>query len=84
MKNLSREIWIVGAKRTAFGAFGGSLKDHTATDIAVVAAKAALEQANLDPKHVEQTIFDQSARARITAHWTSSWQRRRPVTLACT
>ncbi|HEY7954020.1 MAG TPA: acetyl-CoA C-acetyltransferase [Polyangia bacterium] len=67
MKNLSREIWIVGAKRTAFGAFGGSLKDHTATDIAVVAAKAALEQANLDPKHVEQTIFGNVQQAAADA-----------------
>ena len=28
-KNLSREIWIVGAKRTPFGAFCGTVKDLT-------------------------------------------------------
>jgi acetyl-CoA acyltransferase 2 len=56
-KALSREIWIVGAKRTAFGAFGGALKDLTATDLAVEASKAALAQAGADPATVEQVIF---------------------------
>ncbi len=54
---LGREIWLVGAKRTAFGTFGGALKDATATDLAVVAAKAALEQAKVDPADVDETIF---------------------------
>src|SRR6516162_5415299 len=56
-KNLSREIWIVGAKRTAFGTFGGTLKDLTATDLAVEAAKAALQQAGCEPAQVEQVVF---------------------------
>ncbi len=56
-KHLSREIWIVGAKRTAFGAFGGTLKGLTATDLAVEASKAALAQAGLDAAQIEQTIF---------------------------
>jgi acetyl-CoA acetyltransferase family protein len=56
-KTLSREIWIVGAKRTAFGTFGGTLKDLTATDLAVEAAKAALAQAGADPSLVEQCVF---------------------------
>ncbi|MDB4967865.1 MAG: 3-ketoacyl-CoA thiolase [Myxococcales bacterium] len=56
-KTLSREVWIVGAKRTAFGAFGGSLKDLTATDLAVEASKAALAQANAEPATVEQVVF---------------------------
>ena len=56
-KALSREIWIVGAKRTAFGAFGGALKDLTATDLAVEASKAAIAQAGADPATVEQVVF---------------------------
>jgi len=56
-KSLAREVWIVGAKRTAFGTFGGTLKDLTATDLAVEAAKAALAQANADPSTVEQVVF---------------------------
>ena len=57
MGKLGREIWIVGAKRTAFGTFGGALRSSTATDLAVEASKAALEQARLDPGLVEQSIF---------------------------
>ncbi len=56
-KSLAREIWIVAAKRTAFGTFGGALKDLTATDLAVEAAKAALAQINCDPSLIEQSIF---------------------------
>jgi len=56
-KTLGREIWIVGAKRTAFGTFGGTVKDLTATDLAVEASKAALVQAGADPATVEQVVF---------------------------
>src|SRR5262245_1519260 len=56
-KSLAREIWVVGAKRTAFGTYGGALKDLTATDLAVEAARAALAQAGCDPSLVEQSIF---------------------------
>jgi acetyl-CoA acyltransferase 2 len=56
-KSLAREVWIVGAKRTAFGTFGGTLKDLTATDLAVEAAKGALAQANVDPTTIEQVVF---------------------------
>src|SRR5260221_5578144 len=54
---LSREIWIVGDKRTAFGAFGGALKDLSATDLAVEAARAALAQAGVRAAEVEQVVF---------------------------
>ena len=39
------DIVILAAKRTPFGTFGGALKDLTATDLAVHAAKAAVAQA---------------------------------------
>lgn len=52
-KPLSRAIYIVAAKRTPFGGFGGSLKDLTATDLAVVAAKAALAAGNVSPELVD-------------------------------
>jgi acetyl-CoA acetyltransferase family protein len=56
-KPLSKEIWIVGAKRTAFGTMNGALKDLSATDLAVVAAKAALAQAKVAPEDVGHVIF---------------------------
>jgi acetyl-CoA acetyltransferase family protein len=52
-----REIWIVGAKRTAFGTFGGTLKKLTATDLAVEASKAALAQAEVKPEDIDHVVF---------------------------
>jgi acetyl-CoA C-acetyltransferase/acetyl-CoA acyltransferase 2 len=51
------KIVFVSGKRTAFGAFGGSLKDVTATDLGVVAAKATLEQAGVSADKVDHVIF---------------------------
>ncbi len=56
MKPLSREIWVLGAKRTPFGALGGALKRVTATDLAVVAAKAALSQSHVAPAFIDQVF----------------------------
>lgn len=53
----SPEIWIVAAKRTAFGAFGGAVKDWKATDLGTAAAKAALEQSKVPPAAIDQVIF---------------------------
>lgn len=57
MKPISEELVFVAAKRTPFGTFGGSLKDQSATDLAVHASKAAIEQAGIDPKLIDHTVF---------------------------
>ncbi len=51
-----RGLFIVGAKRTACGAFGGKFKDLTATDLAVVSTRAALAEAKLGAEHVDSII----------------------------
>ncbi len=50
------EIVFLAAKRTPFGTFGGALKDQSATDLAVHAAKAALEQSGVSPEDVGHVI----------------------------
>lgn len=50
-------IFVIGAKRTPFGAFGGSLKAISATDLAVHASKAALAQANVPAQQVSETFM---------------------------
>eukprot|EP00042_Codosiga_hollandica_P024052 m.98711 g.98711 ORF g.98711 m.98711 type:complete len:400 (-) comp51418_c0_seq1:91-1290(-) len=52
----ARGVFIVAAKRTALGGFGGRLKDLTATDMAVHSTKAALAAINLDPKTVDSLV----------------------------
>ena len=44
-----KDIVLVAGKRTPFGAFGGSLRDLTATDLAVASAKATLASVDADP-----------------------------------
>src|SRR5260221_8208243 len=53
---LSKNIFIVAAKRTAFGAMQGTLKNTSATDLAVVASKAALAQSKLAADAIEHVI----------------------------
>ena len=52
-----RKVYIAGAKRTAIGTFGGTLKDVPAVQLGVTAAKAALEQAKVEPEKVDETII---------------------------
>jgi acetyl-CoA acetyltransferase family protein len=56
MPKLTKSVVIVAAKRTAFGTMLGTLKAITATDLAVVAAKAALEQGGVDKRDLGHVI----------------------------
>jgi acetyl-CoA acetyltransferase family protein len=51
------DIVFLSAVRTGFGAFGGTLKDHSATDLGVVAGRAALLRAGLGSGAVDHVIF---------------------------
>jgi acetyl-CoA C-acetyltransferase/acetyl-CoA acyltransferase 2 len=53
----SQDIVFLAAKRTAFGTYGGTLKDLSATDLGVHAAKAALAQAGVAPESVGHVVF---------------------------
>lgn len=50
-------VFIVAAKRTPFGTYGGVLKDHSATDLAEHAAKAALAAGGVAPELVNSVIM---------------------------
>ena len=66
-KPLSRPIYIVAAKRTAFGAFGGALKDWSAIDLGVVASKAALAAGAIDPAIVDAVVVGNVAQTSADA-----------------
>ena len=51
------DIVFLSAVRTPFGTYGGSLKDISAIDLSVLASKAALGRAGVDPTDVAHTIF---------------------------
>src|ERR1039457_3999605 len=60
---LVNNAYILSAVRTPIGKFGGSLASFTAADMGVVAAKAALERAGVQPQQVEETIFGNGRQA---------------------
>jgi acetyl-CoA acyltransferase 2 len=49
-------IYIVAARRTPFGKYGGKLKDYTATQLQEFANRAVLKQINLPPEAINSTI----------------------------
>jgi acetyl-CoA acyltransferase 2 len=51
------DIVFLSGRRTPFGAFGGTLKGFTATDLGVHAAKSALESAGVEPGAVQHVVF---------------------------
>lgn len=54
---LARPVFIVAAKRTPFGTFGGKLRDKSPTMLGVHSSKSALESASIDPATVDSVIF---------------------------
>lgn len=54
--SLSRGVYIVGAKRTAFGTYGGRLRDTCASKLGITASTAALKQAGVSPEQVETVV----------------------------
>ena len=52
-----RGVFIVSAKRTPFGAFGGKLKNLSATELSAVAASAALESGGVRPELVDSVVI---------------------------
>lgn len=57
MSLVTKGIFIVAAKRTPFGAFGGKFMNKNATDLSVIAAKSALQSAKLNPEKIDNVIF---------------------------
>jgi acetyl-CoA C-acetyltransferase len=56
-------VYILSAVRTPIGKFGGSLSSLTAADMGVVAAKAAIDRAGVQPDQIEETIFGNARQA---------------------
>ncbi len=50
------EVYVLGAKRTPIGRFGGSLKDFSAVELGIFAARSALEHAGIPSDSVDETI----------------------------
>jgi len=49
-------VFVVAAKRTPFGTYGGKLINFTATDLQEIAFKAALAAGNVKPEWIDSVI----------------------------
>jgi acetyl-CoA C-acetyltransferase len=63
LEALLQPVYILSAVRTPIGKFGGSLSSLTAADMGVVAAKAAIERAGVQPDQIEETVFGNARQA---------------------
>jgi len=57
MAKMAEDIVAVGAARTPFGSFGGTLRDVVVWDLGATAIRAALERAGISGDVVDQVIF---------------------------
>jgi len=54
---ISQNIFIVAAKRTPFGTFGGKLKGVSANELALLSAKSTVSSINLDPTLIDNIFL---------------------------
>lgn len=51
------ELVILNGARTAFGKFGGGLKDVSAVELGTHASKEALKRSGIDPEQIDHIVF---------------------------
>ncbi len=54
---MSKDVFILGGKRTAMGEYVGVLKDISAIDLGAVAARGALETTRVKPDEIDHTVI---------------------------
>jgi acetyl-CoA C-acetyltransferase len=54
---MAREVVLLAGVRTAVGGYGGSLKDHSPTQLAAAVVKEAVSRAQVDPAEVGHVVF---------------------------
>jgi len=57
MSALTKGIFIVAAKRTPFGTYGGKFLQKSATELQEVATRAALASGGINPEAVDSVVF---------------------------
>ena len=54
---MSKDVFILGGKRTAMADYVGALKDISAIDLGAIAAKGALDSSGVAPEDVDHTVI---------------------------
>jgi acetyl-CoA acyltransferase 2 len=53
----NNDVVFLAGVRTGFGSFGGTLKDFSATDLAAIAGREALQRSGAEPSSVDHVVF---------------------------
>lgn len=54
---MARDVFVLGGKRTPMGEYAGALKDISAIELGVIAARGALETTGVTPDEIDHTII---------------------------
>src|SRR5262245_34198723 len=57
------EVVILSAARTPIGKYGGAFREVPATELAAVAARAAIARASLVPANIDEVVIGQARQA---------------------
>ena len=60
-----KKVYILSAKRTPIGSFGGKLSSLSATELGIIATKSAIEVAKIDSKAIEEVYFGNVVQANL-------------------
>jgi acetyl-CoA acyltransferase 2 len=54
---MSKDVFILGGRRTAMGEYVGALKDISAIELGAIAAKGALDSTGVAPEDIDHTVI---------------------------
>lgn len=54
---IMKNVYVIEGARTAFGTFGGNLRNTEVTDLGAIATKEALKKSKVPVKDIDQTFF---------------------------
>jgi hypothetical protein len=60
-----KDVYIVAAKRTPFGTYGGKLANYSAIDLQEIAARAALQSSGINPEIVNGIVVGNVFHVRV-------------------
>ena len=64
-----KDVFVVAAKRTPFGTYGGKLTRWTATDLQEVATRAALQAGKVNPEIVSSIVIGNVFHVRFNSQF---------------
>lgn len=71
MSYLYQDVWLVAGARTGFADYNGTLKDVSATDLGIAAARGALDRAGVDAAEIGAIYTGSVAQTSLDAYYLS-------------